>query len=878
MRFVHKDLLDWLDGGATVLTPNPLLAAVIESQHTRRQLKNGLRTWPRPSVLGVSAWLRQMWQQARYRHGYDVPALLSPAQEILLWQECIEGSGAPLLDPHLTAVAARNAASKMTAWRAPLAHPAWDETEDAQIFLGWREHVYRRCRDEGWITADELWLRLCDWPGALPLPEKIVFAGFAEAPPALKDLAAKLQNAGAAVQFENSQAALSTLGAVGCSDWAQEIDSAARWARAAFDARPDASIGILIPGLRQRRGEVERVLRNVFQPASVLQPLSCSAPRNESIIHIHCGEPLRDHPIVASAFLFFDFAEPRIPQAAISGLLLSPFVAGAQSESRPRANADAKMRRSHELDLPLSEVRKHTSECPKLSRRWPRVQNVLQTSPARAGASDWAAFAVRLLEAVGWPGDQPLSTLEEAALQQWKQVLSTFSSLNLLDHAMTWREALSHLRRLAAADGPIAGDLASPIQVIDAGDAQSLRFDRVWAAGLSDADWPPASAPSAFIPIAVQRLCEIPGAAPQSRREQTQRAAKSIHEAGDVVFGSYSSGAHESAALSPLFTDVQHFSLDQIDQWQGRSLLDSVVSRELEKLDDSQAPPLAPDAVVSGGTQLIKSQSACPFQAFAKWRLQAEPLEEATFSFDPLDRGNFLHDALACVWREIKTLEALRSMSSPEIAAAIDRAVDHAVASDRVATVFREQLRLAERQRLKLILGAWLAIEAERTVDFTVETTEQDSHYELGPLRLRLRLDRIDRLKDGRLVLIDYKSGEPKTKSLDGERPSEPQLLVYAAALGAAVDALYFAKLKARKEGAVGYGRQPHFGGKKEESEEDWAACLHDWKSIVEKLGREFVQGYAVVDPQPKACEWCRMKPLCRIREARQLEMTEDGE
>src|SRR6185312_3621474 len=106
------------------------------------------------------------------------------------------------------------------------------------------------------------------------------------------------------------------------------------------------------------------------------------------------------------------------------------------------------------------------------------------------------------------------------------------------------------------------------------------------------------------------------------------------------------------------------------------------------------------------------------------------------------------------------------------------------------------------------------AIEAERTVDFTVETTEQDSHYELGPLRLRLRLDRIDRLKDGRLVLIDYKSGEPKTKSLHGERPSEPQLLVYAAALGAAVDALYFAKLKPRKEGAVGYGRQAHFGGK----------------------------------------------------------------
>ena len=878
MRFAHKDLLDRLDAGATVLTPTPLLAAVIESQHTRRQLQNGLRTWPRPAVLAASAWLRQLWQQARYTLDEKVGALLSPAQETLLWQECIEGSGVLLLNPHSTAVAARHAASKAAAWGTPLAHPAWAETEDAQVFLNWHEGVRRRCREQGWMTADELWLQAFDWIASLPVPGTIVFAGFAERPPALKELATRLQSRGAVVSFENSQAAASGLGAVCCGDWAEEIDSAARWARAAFEARPGTSIGILIPGLRQRRPEVERALRNVFQPASVLQPLSSSAPGDASIVHLHCGVPLYEHPIIAAAFLFFGFAEPRIPLAVISGLLLSPFIAGAPSECRARADADARIRRLHELDLPLSEIRKHTTQCPELSRRWPQVQKALQTSTVRAGASEWAACAARLLEALGWPGDQPLSVLEEAAIQQWKQILSTFSSFNLLDHAMTWSEAQSHLRHLALSDGPVAGDLTSPVQVMDSSDAQSLHFDRAWAAGLSDAGWPPASAPTAFIPIALQRFCEMPGATPQGRREQIQRAAKSIHEAGDIVFGSYSSDTRELATLSPLFTDVQHLSLNQIDLWQGQALIDSVNSQELERVEDSQAPPLAPGTVVSGGTHLIKSQSACPFQAFAKWRLQAEPLEEATFSFDPLDRGIFLHNALAGVWQEIKTLDALRSMSPPELRGAINRAVDHAVDSDRVATVFREQLRQAERQRLNLILEAWLAIETNRTVDFNVETTEHESYYELGPLRLRLRLDRIDRLKNGRLVLIDYKSGEPKAKSLDGDRPSEPQLLVYAAALGSVVDALYFAKLKPRKEGAVGYGRQAHFGGKKEVPEGDWAACLQDWKNVVERLGREFIEGYAAVDPQPKACEWCTIKPLCRIREARQFGMTEEGE
>jgi probable DNA repair protein len=879
MRFAHKDLLNWLDAGATVLTPTPLLAAVIESQHTRRQLKNGLRTWPRPAALAASGWLRQIWQQARYSLGEGVPALLSPAQETLLWQECIEDSGVPLLDPHSTAVAARHAASKMAAWRTPMAHPAWNETEDAQIFLNWHECVRRRCRERGWMTADELWLWPFDWIASMPLPGNIVFAGFAECPPALEEFAGKLRNGGTDIQFENRQAAVSELGSICCADWAEEIDSAARWARAAFEARPDASIGILIPGLAQRRAEVERVFRNVFQPASVLQPLSAGAPGDASIIHLHCGVPLNDHPIVASAFLFFGFAEPRISLAAVSGLLLSPFIAGAPAECHRRAAADARIRRLHELDLPLAMIRKHTTECPELSRRWPKVQNVLQRSAVRAGASDWAAFAARLLEAVGWPGDGPLSALEEAAIQQWKQILSTFSSLNLLDHAMTWPEAQSHLRHLASSDGPVAGDLTSPVQVLDSSDVQSLRFDRVWAAGLSDAGWPPASTPTAFIPIALQRFCEMPGATAQGRREQIQRAAKSIQESGDAVFGSYSSGTHESSALSPLFRGVRHLSLDQIDLWQGSSLLDSVVFEELERFEDSQAPPLASGTVVSGGgTHLIKSQSACPFQAFARWRLQAEPLEEATFSFDPLDRGIFLHKALESVWQEIKTLDALRSMNRSELAAAIDRAVNHAVSSDQVATVFRDQLRQAERQRLKLILEVWLAIEANRTVDFAVETTEHETYYELGPLRLRLRLDRIDRLKNGRLVLIDYKSGEPKAKNLDGDRPAEPQLLVYAGVLGSAVDALYFAKLKPRKEGAAGYGRQAHFGSKKEVPEGDWADYLQDRKKVVEKLGREFIRGYAAVDPQPKACEWCAIKPLCRVREVRQFEMTEESE
>src|SRR3546814_17340207 len=53
----------------------------------------------------------------------------------------------------------------------------------------------------------------------------------------------------------------------------------------------------------------------------------------------------------------------------------------------------------------------------------------------------------------------------------------------------------------------------------------------------------------------------------------------------------------------------------------------------------------------------------------------------------------------------------------------------------------------------------WLALERKRE-PFWVRDVEQEYTWLHGPLELKLRLDRIDELGDGRLALIDYKSGK----------------------------------------------------------------------------------------------------------------------
>jgi hypothetical protein len=163
-----------------------------------------------------------------------------------------------------------------------------------------------------------------------------------------------------------------------------------------------------------------------------------------------------------------------------------------------------------------------------------------------------------------------------------------------------------------------------------------------------------------------------------------------------------------------------------------------------------------------------------------------------------------------------------------------------------------------------------LKVECSRKQPFEVQLTEQTRQLNLAGLTLDIRIDRIDRLNNGRLLLIDYKSGDTKAAKLNGDRPEEPQLLAYAAAIRDEVDGLFFAQLKPRNACLVGFARSQHIEGQKPPANDlDWDEYLDDRISVVERLAEEFVAGKAAVDPIRAACEWCQLPPLCRINELR---------
>ena len=138
----------------------------------------------------------------------------------------------------------------------------------------------------------------------------------------------------------------------------------------------------------------------------------------------------------------------------------------------------------------------------------------------------------------------------------------------------------------------------------------------------------------------------------------------------------------------------------------------------------------------------------------------------------------------------------------------------------------------------------------------------------IAGLQVKVRADRVDALPDGREIILDYKTGQLKSRGWEGERPDEPQLPLYCVTnerpvAGAAFALIRTGELQFRGSGAALPGMVkmkmiPLFR---------LSAQIEEWRRVLEHLAEEFRAGRAEVDPKPGACDNCGLRALCRIRE-----------
>jgi len=174
-----------------------------------------------------------------------------------------------------------------------------------------------------------------------------------------------------------------------------------------------------------------------------------------------------------------------------------------------------------------------------------------------------------------------------------------------------------------------------------------------------------------------------------------------------------------------------------------------------------------------------------------------------------------------------------------------------------------------------------------------VTAREQEVKLAIEGIAIRLVIDRVDTLEDGRLVLIDYKTGNRNDfKNWADARISEPQLPIYAAFVLAdnesaanEVAAVCYAQVRIDKSGFIGVAREAGLlqgplvlddsKGRRvfdAAAFPDWASLLQHWKDSIAAVARELKAGEAAIRfDHEKALAYCEVLPLLRLPE-RQLQ------
>lgn len=881
-----------MDAGTTIVCGHPRLVRELKLATAGYETERGHSSWRSPDILPFSAWISRIWQEFRERSSQSLPGLLTPLQEGAVWEASIVDDlnhrGVPsLLNVPGAAVQARRANAILDDWAmgAP-DHEAvglWIG-EDAMAFREWRKRVQRRCREQGWIAPSAVTAVLIERieDVVAGFPARIVFAGFFALTPVQQRLVGALSRAGIEVRIEPQRMAPALGRRLSFADAGEELETVARWARALLD-RGAGSIGVVVPELVERRAQVERKFDEML--GALREHEISVTPRLASV------------PVIRDALLGLRLLRDTVPITEWEQVLRSPFLGNADLELHSRAKLVGDLRQRGKPEVSLESLERHSKDAAGLAASLAGMLALKAAWPPAQSMARWTEAMSNVLNLMGWPGDGLRDPAQTRAVEQFQDVLTDLAGLGMITGSVDMNTAVARLERMCLERGvAVSAGPAGParLQVITIEESLGLEFDQLWVTGLHDGVWPRGTRANPFLPGAWQRRHDVPGSSPEHDLNFASRVTSMWMAAADEVILSHPlQQADLALRASPVLRSVEErdeLPLEKSNVATPRQQL-QLARPVLESLRDFSAPPVGNQETIRGGTSVFKNQAACPFRGFAIHRLGATTLDAAGAGLDALDRGSLVHDVLAFVWNILGGHGELMERSSAALEALVRDCVDRTFArwERRRPGLLEGRFADLEHERLVSLVKNWLVLEKDRA-PFVVDASELETRTEVGNIPIKIRPDRIDRLQDGSLFIIDYKTGEVSRKSWFGERIDEPQLPLYCTAIDGGegrVAGVTFASVKVGKMGFSGIADRDGLGpgisvahemsGPGGRHELDWPGLKQTWRDSLHGVAQEFLDGHAAVSPKStNSCRYCQVWALCRIRELSTLERLDE--
>ncbi len=286
----------------------------------------------------------------------------------------------------------------------------------------------------------------------------------------------------------------------------------------------------------------------------------------------------------------------------------------------------------------------------------------------------------------------------------------------------------------------------------------------------------------------------------------------------------------------------------------------------------------------------------CPWQFFAKYILNLQPLLQPEQKLEAQSKGIFCHNVLYRVMTALRDEVGgpvdLSKVDKSHLEEVLDKAVGQESNLVEASKPPYPVLWGLQRNQMHEDLREYLLEQASNTeperksiafeLAFGMERWNQELHDELsqdepatietsaGTIKLRGRIDRVDRIKvDGQdgLLIVDYKTGRlPSNKDINAGR--NLQLPLYAAALTKILSENTFGgEFHQIVDGSY---RKFSALDKPRGETRDYDERLKDSLDLAGKFVKLISQGRFDLLPTHDCSPWCPYRQICQFAEARQ--------